>query len=77
MVFVITAEATIGPEASECALNQPTLRKWLKAGRFLYSPNNLKEPVKAPPDEAAWRALISAVGEDRLQARDLSENSPQ
>jgi hypothetical protein len=77
MVLVITAEAPIGPEPTECTLNHPPLRKRLEPSGLLFAAYNPKEPMKTPPDESAWEAFVPTIGEDRLQARHLPENALQ
>jgi hypothetical protein len=74
VVLVIPAEAPIGPEPTECAFNDPPLRKRLEPSGFLFSAHDSEEPVKTPPDEPAWEALVPTVGKYRLQSGHLSQN---
>ena len=63
MVLVIPTEAAVGPKPAERTLDDPPLRKRLETVRLLFPSNDLKQLVKASPNQPARKAFVGAVGE--------------
>ncbi len=65
---MVSNQPAIASEPAECALDHPPFWKWVEACLVFFRLHDRKKPMKAPPDESAWKAFIPTVGKNHLQS---------